>query len=199
MKKQLIIIGLGGLLMASCAEEFDRSFEASRPETTELYAYLNDYKALKEYVADENFHLGVGTDAADYAKQGVTYVVTNVNFNETVAGNAMKMGSCVDENGNMDFAAVSEYVKAAVGAGIDVYGHTLAWHSQQPTAWLKTLIADKEADVNPEDIEYEEVIEEQLSNPDCEGSDATNFVCRDGDGGGDQPRIEDGVGVEEGW
>ena len=196
MKKQLIIIGLGGLLMASCAEEFDRSFEASRPETTELYAYLNDYKALKEYVADENFHLGVGTDAADYAKQGVTYVVTNVNFNETVAGNAMKMGSCVDENGNMDFAAVSEYVKAAVGAGIDVYGHTLAWHSQQPTAWLKTLIADKEADVNPEDIEYEEVIEEQLSNPDCEGSDATNFVCRDGDGGGDQPRIEDGVGVD---
>jgi len=182
--------------MASCAEEFDRSFEASRPETTELYAYLNDYKALKEYVADENFHLGVGTDAADYAKQGVTYVVTNVNFNETVAGNAMKMGSCVDENGNMDFAAVSEYVKAAVGAGIDVYGHTLAWHSQQPTAWLKTLIADKEADVNPEDIEYEEVIEEQLSNPDCEGSDATNFVCRDGDGGGDQPRIEDGVGVD---
>ena len=196
MKKQLIIIGLGGLLMASCAEEFDRSFEASRPETTELYAYLNDYKALKEYVADENFHLGVGTDAADYAKQGVTYVVTNVNFNETVAGNAMKMGSCVDENGNMDFAAVSEYVKAAVGAGIDVYGHTLAWHSQQPTAWLKTLIADKEAGVNPEDIEYEEVIEEQLSNPDCEGSDATNFVCRDGDGGGDQPRIEDGVGVD---
>ena len=196
MKKQLIIIGLGGLLMASCAEEFDRSFEASRPETTVLYAYLNDYKALKEYVADENFHLGVGTDAADYAKQGVTYVVTNVNFNETVAGNAMKMGSCVDENGNMDFAAVSEYVKAAVGAGIDVYGHTLAWHSQQPTAWLKTLIADKEADVNPEDIEYEEVIEEQLSNPDCEGSDATNFVCRDGDGGGDQPRIEDGVGVD---
>jgi GH35 family endo-1,4-beta-xylanase len=182
--------------MASCAEEFDRSFEASRPETTELYAYLNDYKALKEYVADENFHLGVGTDAADYAKQGVTYVVTNVNFNETVAGNAMKMGSCVDENGNMDFAAVSEYVKAAVGAGIDVYGHTLAWHSQQPTAWLKTLIADKEAGVNPEDIEYEEVIEEQLSNPDCEGSDATNFVCRDGDGGGDQPRIEDGVGVD---
>lgn len=196
MKKQLIIIGLGGLLMASCAEEFDRSFEASRPETTELYAYLNDYKALKEYVADENFHLGVGTDAADYAKQGVTYVVTNVNFNETVAGNAMKMGSCVDENGNMDFAAVSEYVKAAVGAGIDVYGHTLAWHSQQPTAWLKTLIADKEAGVNPEDIEYDEVIEEQLSNPDCEGSDATNFVCRDGDGGGDQPRIEDGVGVD---
>ena len=50
--------------------------------------------------------------------------------------------------------------------------------------------------MNPEDIEYEEVIEEQLSNPDCEGSDATNFVCRDGDGGGDQPRIEDGVGVD---
>ena len=93
MKKQYIIIALGAMLMASCADEFDRHFEVGRPDKTEKYAYLTDYKALKEYVSDPNFHLGVGTDAEDYAKQGVSYVVTNANFNETVAGNAMKMGS----------------------------------------------------------------------------------------------------------
>lgn len=182
--------------MASCAEEFDRNFEVERPDKTEKYAYLTDYKALKDYVSDPNFHLGVGTDATDYANQGVAYVVTNANFNETVAGNAMKMGSCVGDDGSMDFSTVEAYVKAATNAGINVYGHTLAWHAQQPTAWLKTLIADKEATVDPENMEYEEIIEEQLSNPDCEGTDATNFVCRDGDGGGDVNRIEDGVGVD---
>ena len=89
--------------MASCADEFDRNFEVGRPELSAEYAYLSDYKALKEYVADPNFKLGIGTDAADYAKQGPTYVITNVNFNETVAGNAMKMASCVGDDGNMNF------------------------------------------------------------------------------------------------
>jgi GH35 family endo-1,4-beta-xylanase len=196
MKKQYIILALGAMLMASCAEEFDRNFKAERPEKLEQYAYLTDYKALKEYVSDPNFHLGVGTDAADYANQGVAYVVTNANFNETVAGNAMKMASCVSDDGSMDFGTVEAYVKEATKAGINVYGHTLAWHAQQPTLWLKTLISDKEEEVDPDKIEYEEIIEEQLVNPDCEGADATNYVCRDGDGSGDITRIEDGVGVD---
>lgn len=129
--------------MASCADEFDRNFMVGRPGNSAEYAYLNDYKALKEYVSDPNFHLGIGTDAADYAKQGATYVITNVNFNETVAGNAMKMASCVDKDGNMNFATVESYVNEAAKAGMNVYGHTLAWHAQQPVEWLNTLMADK--------------------------------------------------------
>jgi len=137
------------MFMASCADEFDRNFEVTRPELSAEYAYLNDYKALKEYVSDPNFKLGIGTDASDYAKQGVTYVVTNVNFTETVAGNAMKMGSCIDEKGSTNFGTVEEYVNAAHEAGLNIYGHTLAWHAQQPVKWLNTLIADKPVPVTP--------------------------------------------------
>ena len=36
---------------------------------------------------------------------------------------------------------------------------------------------------------------EMLSNGSCEGDDASCFICRDGDGDGDIPRITDGVGV----
>ena len=149
MKKQYIILALGAMFMASCADEFDRNFEVTRPELSAEYAYLNDYKALKEYVSDPNFKLGIGTDAADYANQGVTYVVTNVNFTETVAGNAMKMGSCIDEKGSTNFGTVEEYVNAAHEAGLNIYGHTLAWHAQQPVKWLNTLIADKPVPVTP--------------------------------------------------
>ena len=72
------------------------------------------------------------------------YALTNSNFNETVAGNAMKMSSCVADDGSMNFDKVSEYVKNATDAGLSVYGHTLAWHAQQPNKYLKRLIADKE-------------------------------------------------------
>ena len=40
MKKQYIIIALGAMLMASCADEFDRHFEVGRPDKTEKYASL---------------------------------------------------------------------------------------------------------------------------------------------------------------
>uniref|UniRef100_UPI0040294E4C endo-1,4-beta-xylanase n=1 Tax=Segatella hominis TaxID=2518605 RepID=UPI0040294E4C len=72
------------------------------------------------------------------------YALTNSNFNETVAGNAMKMASCVADDGSMNFDKVSEFVKNATDAGLSVYGHTLAWHAQQPNKYLKRLIADKE-------------------------------------------------------
>ena len=132
--------------MTSCADNFDRNFEVGRPDKLEQYGYLNDYAALKDYIDQAkypNFKLGVGTDAADYAKQGVSYVVYNTNFTETVAGNAMKMASCVDDNGRMDFGTVEDYVSAATKAGLSVYGHTLAWHAQQPLKWLNAQIADK--------------------------------------------------------
>ena len=146
MKKQYIILALGAMLMASCADEFDRNFEVGRPEMSEKYAYLTDYKALKEYIDYSkypNFKLGVGTDAADYANQGVSYVVSNANFTEVVAGNAMKMASCVDDNGAMNFGTVESFVNTAAKAGMNVYGHTLAWHAQQPSKWLNSLLADK--------------------------------------------------------
>ena len=197
MKKQYIILALAATLLASCADEFDRNFQVGRPDKTEQYAYLSEYKALKDYVdlsKYPNFKLGVGTDAADYANQGVTYVVTNVNFTETVAGNAMKMASCVDDKGSMNFATVESYVNEATAAGLSVYGHTLAWHSQQPVKWLTSLMADKPVPVDPNAPKVDTWVE-QLTNGDLEGADAGNFVVRE-PGQADVNRITDGVGVD---
>ena len=133
------------MLLASCADHFDQNFDTVRPDKLAEYGYLEKYDALKEYIADKpNFHLGIGTTVDEYNKQELVYALTNSNFNETVAGNAMKMASCVADDGSMDFDKVSEYVKNATDAGLSVYGHTLAWHSQQPLKYLKRLIADKE-------------------------------------------------------
>ena len=120
-------------------------FELGKPNN-DNYRYLDEYKALKEYIDYEkypNFKLGAGTTVDDYLKKSTVYKMTNTNFSETVAGNAMKMASCVDGSGNMNFDKVKKYVNAATEAGLHVYGHTLAWHSQQPMGWLLKLIADK--------------------------------------------------------
>ena len=147
MNKQILVSALGAMLLASCADHFDQNFETVRPDKEAQYGYLEQYDALKEYIKDrQNFHLGIGTTVDEYNKKELVYALTNSNFNETVAGNAMKMASCVADDGRMNFDNVSEYVKNATDAGLSVYGHTLAWHEQQPNKYLNGLIADK---VNP--------------------------------------------------
>ena len=153
MNKQILVSALGAMLLASCADHFDQNFETVRPGKEAQYGYLEQYDALKEYIKDRpNFHLGIGTAVDEYNKKELVYALTNSNFNETVAGNAMKMSSCVADDGSMDFDKVNEYVKNATDAGLSVYGHTLAWHAQQPNKYLNRLIADKElppAEDNP--------------------------------------------------
>ena len=152
MKKQLIITALGAMLLASCADTWDRVYEGGDPQK-EGYEYLADYAPLKEYVDRSkypNFKVALAIEANDYNKQELVYALANSNFNELVTGNAMKMASCVDDKGNMSFGTVTEFINNATNAGMDVYGHTLAWHSQQPIKWLSSLIADKEMQVDPD-------------------------------------------------
>lgn len=153
MNKQILVSALGAMLLASCADHFDQNFETVRPGKEAQYGYLEQYDALKEYIKDRpNFHLGIGTAVDEYNKKELVYALTNSNFNETVAGNAMKMSSCVADDGSMSFDNVSEYVKNATDAGLSVFGHTLACHAQQPNKYLNRLIKDKElppAEENP--------------------------------------------------
>ena len=142
LRKWCFILLSAGLSVSAMAQE---KYEQGKPND-DGYRYLDEYKALKEYIDYSkypNFKLGAGTTVDDYLKKSTVYKMTNANFTETVAGNAMKMGSVVDGSGNMNFTKVKNYVKAATEAGINVYGHTLAWHSQQPIGWLTKLIADK--------------------------------------------------------
>ena len=143
--------------MVSCADEFDQTYEVGRPDMSAEYAYLNDYKPLKEYVSNPDFKLGLAVEANDYLKQELVYSLTNSNFGEIVAGNAMKMASVVNDKGEMNFATVSDFVNTATEAGLNVYGHTLAWHSQQPAKWLTSLLADKPIEIDPNDMVEKEV------------------------------------------
>ena len=146
MKKKIYLLLLtAGMCVPTMAQ---KPFELGKPND-DNYRYLDGYKALKEYIdytKYPNFKLGAGTTVNTYLSNSTYKSMINNNFTETVAGNAMKMASCVDGNGNMNFTNVKKYVNAADKSGINVYGHTLAWHSQQPKAWLLKLLADKKVE-----------------------------------------------------
>ena len=147
-------------VLGSCADWDDWKYDVEKPQTIAQYEYLNDYAPLKEYL-DSDAHPGFKVSAAlavdEFNQQGPLFRLAAHNFDEIVAGNAMKMASCVNDQGVMDFSKVSSFVRAAEDAGLTVYGHTLAWHAQQPRKWLEKLIADKELDVDPDQKTFTEL------------------------------------------
>ena len=147
-------------VLGSCADWDDWKYDVEKPQTIAQYEYLNDYAPLKEYL-DRGAHPGFKVSAAlgvdEFNQQGPLFRLAAHNFDEIVAGNAMKMASCVNDQGVMDFSKVSSFVSAAEDAGLTVYGHTLAWHAQQPRKWLEKLIADKELDVDPDQKTFTEL------------------------------------------
>ena len=143
MKKRIYLLSLVATMFTTTMAQ--EKYELGKPDNDD-YRYLDEYRNLKDYIDYSkypNFKLGAGTTVNDYLNNNLVKNLINNNFTETVAGNAMKMASCVDGNGNMNFTTVKRYVDAATKAGLNVYGHTLAWHSQQPKGWLLRLLADK--------------------------------------------------------
>ena len=117
------------------------------------YAYLKEYKNLKDYVDREkypNFKVGLALGANDYNNNSTWKGLADANFDELVTGNEMKMASCVSNSGTMNFNTVKNFVNKAYAAGHHIYGHTLAWHAQQPRGWLLSLMNDHPAQPIPD-------------------------------------------------
>ena len=163
---KILLSLLAGASLMGCADQTIDNFYVEKPASIAQYEYLNAYGNLKDYLSQRaginpDFKLGVGVSASDYNKFGQVYRITNANFHQITAGNAMKYASIVGDDGSMDFSTVTAFVDAASKAGVEVYGHTLCWHEQQNVKWLNSLIADKELDIDPnEKLEVEDAIHE---------------------------------------
>ena len=142
---KLIPMAMGLALLTSCADN-DMPFFGGVPEpgSKAQYAYLNEYDVLKSYIpstANPNFKLGLGVDAGSFDAGNAQYQIAATNFNEVTPGNEMKYASIVGDDGSMNFATVTNFIDDAKAANLTIYGHTLAWHSQQNVTYLNGLIA----------------------------------------------------------
>lgn len=93
------------------------------------------------------------TTASYFTNMGfaVTYnsMNTNAAFAATVKneanvvtfGNELKEGSVVKNDGTYNYSTADALYNLCSTAGLQVYGHTLVWYSQQNATWLNGLIA----------------------------------------------------------
>lgn len=96
--------------------------------------YTDTTAALKDAAAGG--FAGVAIDYPAMITNTAYAGIVKRDFNQVTFGNLMKHSSIVKDNGTMDFTN-TDALLASVG-GMDVFGHTLGWHSQQNATWLKS-------------------------------------------------------------
>lgn len=146
---KLIPMAMGLALLTSCADNDMPFFAVTDPGTNAQYAYLNEYDVLKNYTnpnANPDFKLGLGVDAGSFDAGNAQYQIAATNFKEVTPGNEMKYASIVADDGSMNFSTVANMIEDAKAANLTIYGHTLAWHSQQNLNYLNGLIAGHAVD-----------------------------------------------------
>ena len=167
MKRKVIFLSLLAVMsLYSCSKEESNPVKLEGKDTVTNNTPNNTIKPEKEseknnskIVIDEtstlksfvnrakypNYKLSAALDVNEFHNNnnGIRDIVA-ANFDEVVAGNAMKYASCVGGDGNMNFSRVKQFVEDAKKSGLTIYGHTLGWHSQQQPAYLLGLMADKE-------------------------------------------------------
>jgi endo-1,4-beta-xylanase len=77
----------------------------------------------------------IGTAVTGSKLTGTYGDLAGTQFNSLTPGNAMKWGSVEPTRGSYDWAEADQIVNFAEAHGQQVRGHTLVWHSQNPS-WL---------------------------------------------------------------
>lgn len=140
---------LGALAVSACDDEKmewverDPSTEITVAEIPlSISEKISRYDALKTYLQDPDFKLGVGIGMDLYGMDidSAYTAIVNENFNAVTVGYAMKHAPMVKSDGSLKFDAVDKFV-ASLPADMDLYGHTLCWHQNQNASYLNGLIA----------------------------------------------------------
>lgn len=85
-----------------------------------------------------NIYMGAAVTIG-FMKTNPTYAaIAKTQFDGITFGNELKNSSIVSNNGVFNYATADEFLNIATAAGLSVYGHTLAWHSQQAAGYYKS-------------------------------------------------------------
>ena len=97
---------------------------------------LSAQETLKKYADQVNFNIGTTVGNAFYQNEQMYKDVLSREFNTVVCENEMKPYSLQPQQGVFDFTTPDKLVDFAESINMKVRGHTLIWHSQNPS-WLE--------------------------------------------------------------
>lgn len=110
------------------------------------------FRGAVNYNAHPHFRVACGISAGellDMSNPACKAVLEH--FDEVTMGNEQKYASIVDDNGNMNFETVKKLVAFCRQNQITLYGHTLAWHSQQRDRYLANIANRYDNDLDKKD------------------------------------------------
>lgn len=119
------------LLVSSCKKELQNGAFENRGDYTDVAG------SLKE-TADFPIGLAFGYDNASTNPLFLSTAKTHADI--ITFGNELKNSSVVKADGSYDFTTADAFLKLATDNGLQVFGHTLVWHSQQRASYYKSLI-----------------------------------------------------------
>jgi endo-1,4-beta-xylanase len=97
--------------------------------------YTDTNGALKD---EADFPIGIAIDYTPYLGDAAYRQTVKQEARSTTFGYQMKHGAIVKSDGSLDFSKADQLYDAATSDGLEVFGHTLAWHQNQNANYLKT-------------------------------------------------------------
>ncbi|MET7710498.1 endo-1,4-beta-xylanase, partial [Micromonospora sp. NPDC005413] len=87
--------------------------------------------------AEKGRYFGTAVAASRLSDSAYTTIL-NREFNMVTPENEMKIDATEPQQGQFSYGAAEQIVNHARSRGMNVRGHTLAWHSQQP-GWMQNM------------------------------------------------------------
>ena len=166
---------IAAVLSSSCGKE-----ELPVPADTtpaSVYKY-----GLKDLARANGLVIGAEFSYATYQKDDSLKVVLRRDFEAVTFGNEMKHDNILKSSGQFDFSKADVMAGWTRDCGLELFGHTLGWHSQQQTDYLNRLISGA-ADAQEADAlvrkAHKSWVEAMVGHFDVYGWDVVNEVFTD--------------------
>ncbi len=126
--KDISLVFGTALLLFSCKKDPNNSMS--------LGNFTDDSSVALKSVAQ--FPIGVAINRGLYGSNTTYTAIANRDFNSFTFENEMKHNQIVQSNGTYDYSRADALVNA-IGTTNNIYGHVLAWHSQQNITYLRNF------------------------------------------------------------
>lgn len=110
------------------------------PTTVEPAPPTPDVATLRSQAAARGLRFGSAVDVSALSSDAAYATALAQEFSSLTAENAMKWSTIQPSLGERDWSGADRLVEFAQRYGQQVYGHTLVWHSSDPS-WLQSTIS----------------------------------------------------------
>ena len=140
-RKALVYYILSAIAMYACNKTSSNGSGSGTGTGTGTGGTINPdtVGVLKDAATAAGFPFGI---AVEYALMTNTPAYSNIVKREATSvtfGYQMKHGAIVKDDGSLNYTSTDDLFTQCTNAGLQVYGHTLAWHQNQNGNYLRSL------------------------------------------------------------